>query len=192
MRRNSRRFSIPLVFLVTVVGLVFLGLGAVLIAQAGGSISTAQQVPPWKIQPGTFGPRPAFTPWPAPTPQSCAAPVDPLPKAGLTNPDAQGPLSSSKYPVVDSWAGQVGADYIQAWGGGISTNADGTPNTAALWLYAYTETANHCGFDLKPLGQFVLSHYRSLTITSVNGTIMALTTDTGSKVTFDLMARSFQ
>lgn len=192
MRPRGRGFSAPLVFVVVVVGLVSLALGAVLIAQAAGGLSSAQQVPSWKIQPGTFGPRPSFTPWPAPTPQTCTSPVDPLPRAGVNNPDHQGPDPTVKYPVNDSWAGQVGSDYIQAWAGGVSANADSTPNTAALWLYSYTESANHCGWDSNLLGQFVLSGYKSLTIKAVNGNLMTLTTDTGHAVTFDLLARHFQ
>ena len=192
MKPRGPRFSMQLTFLAVLIAVVFLGVGAVLVAHAASNAPTAQQVPPWKIQPGTFGPRPSVTPWPAPTPQTCTSPVDPLPPAGIMNPDHQGPLPTAKNPVIDSWAGQVGTKYIQAWGGGISTNADAIPDTAALWLYSYVETANHCGYDTQLLGQFVLNGHKSLTITGVNGNLMTLTTDTGQAVRFDLLARHFQ
>jgi hypothetical protein len=177
--------------LAALVALVSLGAGAVLVAQAEAGPSAAQQLPPFKIQPGTFRPMPVSTPWPAPTPQSCTSPVDPLPPAGIRNPDHQGPLATPQYPVIDSWAGEVGADYILAWAGGISSKADGVPDKGALFLYSYVESANRCGYEMKPLGQFVLRSYKSLTITAVDGNAMTLTTNTRRTVSFDLLARHF-
>ena len=192
------RFSPQMALLVALVVLMFLSLGAVRLAQAASNpqtaqgLSTSEQVPSWKIPPGTFGPRPSFTPWPAPTPETCLSPVDPLPPAGITNPDRQGgPNPSIRYPVNDSWAGQIGPDYLQVYGGGISANADSTPDTAAVWVYSYTESSNHCGWNTNLLGEFVLNGYKSLTITAVNGTIMTLTTETGHQVGFDLGVRHF-
>ncbi|HEY9288017.1 MAG TPA: hypothetical protein VIT43_08350 [Candidatus Dormibacteraeota bacterium] len=97
-----------------------------------------------------------------------------------------------KYPINNVWIGQIGPDYIQAWAGGISTNADSTPNSAAIWLFSITESANHCGWEENSSGEFLLSGYKSLTVTAVNGTVMTLATNTGHQINFDLVARQFK
>ncbi len=169
------------------------GLAAVLVAQATASPLTSSPASTAKVPPGTFGPRPSPPiSLPLQAPRTCATPVDPLPPAGVTNPAAQGILPSIKYPAKDFWAGPVGSDYIQAWAGGISANADAVPNTAAVWLFAYVKNASGCGWDTNELGQYTLSAYKSLTITAVSGTTMTLKTDNGVVVHFDLVARIFE
>jgi hypothetical protein len=171
-----------------------------LIASAAGVVPTATQIPAWKIFPPT--PLPVLKPSHVPG----AAPPLPLGQdpPGLTcaNPGfsrqsgiynfGQAPFSAGSFPARNSWLGLVGTDWLEVYAGGQSSNHDGVPDLAAVRIVEVNETANHCHYEWKPLGDYTLGGHRWLKISAVNGTTMTLTTDDGATVTFNLLARRFQ
>lgn len=198
MKGREARTRPRLTILAIVVATVVFGLTGMLIASAAGVMPS--QVPSWKIFAPT--PLPSLTPNHAP---GAAPPLRPdqdppglvcanpgyTPQAGIYD-FGQAPFSAGSFPVRNSWSGLVGSDRLEVYAGGQSSNHDGTPDLAAVRVVEANETANHCHYEWRPLGDYTLVGHRWLKITAVNGTVMTLTTDDGATVTFDLVARRFQ
>lgn len=102
----------------------------------------------------------------------------------------QGPFPSSVFTVRDMWQGQVGSNWVLAYGG-AKTNPDSTPGAGGIVLYA--EKANAQGaFDLYPLGTFLAPNgTTTLTITAVNGNLLLLRSQSGTQLTFNLVTHQF-
>lgn len=122
--------------------------------------------------------------------QAQTARLTPARQAGITN-MRQGPFPASVFTTRNFWQGPVGNDWVLAYAG-AKTRSDGTVGPGGLTLY--TEMANtQGGFDLRPLGTFLAPNgTAALTITAVDGTILQLSSESGSHLAFDLVTHQFQ
>lgn len=113
----------------------------------------------------------------------------PVRQAGIVNMH-QGPFLTSTFTVRNVWQGPVGNDWVLAYSGATLTS---NGESALGGIVLYTETINaQGGFDMHPLGTFLApAGTTALTITQVNGTLLQVQSDSGTHLTFDLVAHQF-
>ncbi|HLG76856.1 MAG TPA: hypothetical protein VKX46_10600, partial [Ktedonobacteraceae bacterium] len=124
-----------------------------------------------------------------PSSQAPAAQSAPQRQAGIVAMH-QGPFAASQFTVRNFWQGPVGPNWELVYSG-ARKNADGSVGPGALRVYTETPDATG-GFKIDAVGTFVAPGNQSaLLITSYNGTILQLRTDTGKTLSFNLLTNQY-
>lgn len=113
----------------------------------------------------------------------------PVRQAGITTMH-QGPFLTSLFTVRSLWQGPVGGTWILAYSG-AKLQSNGTVYRGGLVLY--TEIVNaKGGFDLYPVGTFLTPKgTTALTITAAHETLLDVSSESGTNLTFDLITHQF-
>ena len=128
---------------------------------------------------------------PKPTPQAPPHQPDPARQAGIANDMHQGPFSAAEFTVRNVWQGPVGTAWVLVYAGAAWDAAGGTVRGA---LRLYNEPVDAYGdYHLVSIGTYAApTGAGALTVTAATGDVLALRTDGGSTLSFNLQTLQYQ